>query len=131
MYLLDTDIVIYWLKGNTAIERRSLEAGIENLGISIISIAELYFGAFKSQQVLKNKRNVKIVASTIANVGFDKKSAEKFGEIKAMLSMNGVMLPDADIMIAAIAIANNRILVTNNLQHFKRIQDLQIENWLQ
>lgn len=53
-YLLDTDTLIYWLKGNKNIEEKALTIGLDQLGYSIISHAELYFGAYNSEQKDKN-----------------------------------------------------------------------------
>jgi len=56
-YLLDTDTLIFWLKGNQSIERKALEIGLEHLGYSIISKAELFYGAYNSQNVQRNLGN--------------------------------------------------------------------------
>ena len=65
-YLFDTDILIYWLKGNQVIERKAVAIGLENIGYSIISLAELYFGAYNSEQIdnvtSDSKRTTKINA---------------------------------------------------------------------
>ncbi len=63
-------------------------------------------------------------------IGFDSKSAYICGRIRAELEKRGTPLDLADLEIASIAIANNLILVTNNLRHFKRVPLLQYENWL-
>lgn len=129
-YLLDTDTIIYWLKGNERIEEKAVSVGLENIRFSIISKAELYFGAHNSKLIKKNIKNVQKVSATLAMVHFDDSAAENFGKIKADLSKSGNIIPDADIMIAAIARINDLILVTNNTLHFKRIPGLKIENWI-
>ncbi len=128
-YLLDTDTIIYWLKGNEKIEEKAVSVGLENIGFSIISKAELYFGAYNSEYIRKNIKNAHKVSETIATVHFDEIAAENFGKVKADLSKSGNIIPDADIMIASVALASNLILVTNNTNHFKRISRLKIENW--
>ena len=55
MYIIDTDICIYWLKGNRNIARRIENQGIENISVTIITACELYFGAYNSQ---KKDRNI-------------------------------------------------------------------------
>ena len=52
-----------------------------------------------------------------------------YGKIKAELESKGQTLDDADLLIASIALLNNATLVTNNSEHFKRINRLRIENW--
>lgn len=55
---------------------------------------------------------------------------KKAGEIYADLRKNGELINDADILIAATVLANDSVLVTNNTDHFKRVKNLKIENWL-
>ncbi len=61
----------------------------------------------------------------------DEDIERKAGEIYADLRKKGELISDADILIAAIVLANDSVLVTNNTDHFKRIKNLKIENWLQ
>ena len=53
-YILDTNICIYWLKGNENIEKNILSVGTDNISISFINLSELYYGAYKSQKVDEN-----------------------------------------------------------------------------
>lgn len=129
-YLLDTDTLIYWLKGNKAIEEKALTVGLEHLGYAIISHAELCFGAYNSAQKDKNLLAIQTVNKKLALVNFSVKSAQLFGMIKADLKQQGNIILDADIMIAAIALSNELVLVTNNEKHFARIPNLSIENWV-
>lgn len=129
-YLLDTDTLIYWLKGNNAIEQKALAIGLQRLSYSIISHAELCFGAYHSQQKEKNLKAIQVVNQKLALVNLNTDSAQLFGMIKADLRQQGNIILDADIMIAAIALSNKLTLVTNNEKHFIRIPDLIIENWV-
>jgi len=56
---------------------------------------------------------------------------EFYAKIKARLKSEGKILDDFDVLIAATAIVNNCMLVTNNTKHFKRINGLTIENWVE
>jgi tRNA(fMet)-specific endonuclease VapC len=129
-YLFDTDILIYWLKGNQAIEKKAVAIGLENIGYSIISLAELYFGAYNSEQIDKNLQAIKTVQQKLSLINFNDKLCTHFGMIKAQLKQQGNSIMDADILIGSIAQANKLILVTNNTKHFQRIPNLQLENWL-
>jgi tRNA(fMet)-specific endonuclease VapC len=129
-YLLDTDTLIFWLKGNKNIEEKALKIGLAQLGYSIISHAELYFGAYNSEQIAKNLNAIEIVKQKLTLINLNADSAQLFGKIKADLKQQGNIIMDADIMIASIAIANNLTLVTNNEKHFNRISQLKIENWI-
>lgn len=80
-YLLDTDTLIYWLKGNKSMEERALSIGLEQLGYSVISHAELYFDACNSAQKDKNLLAIQVVNKKLASVNFNAKSARLFGMI--------------------------------------------------
>jgi len=107
-----------------------LQIGLEQLSYSIISHAELYFGAYNSQQIEKNLNSIEIVKQKLTLTHFDANAAQLFGKTKAHLKQQGTIIMDADIMIASIAQSNNLTLVTNNVKHFKRINTLKIENWV-
>ncbi len=130
-YLLDTDTLIFWLKGNQHIENKACLFGLDNLRYSIISYAELYFGAYNSQHIERNLQTMEVVKQKLQLVEFNEKSAQIFGKIKANLKQQGNIILDADIMIASIALSHELILVTNNSKHFNRIPNLQLENWIE
>ena len=131
IYLLDTDTLIYWLKGYKKIEEKIISEGLENITTTIISKAELYFGAYNSKFQTENLNAIKTLSDKLWILDFNDKSALIFGKLKAELKSQGKILLDFDIMISSIAIAYNLILVTNNTKHYARIPDLRIENWIQ
>ncbi len=129
-YLLDTDILIFWTKGNNQrIINRIAEVGRTNIHCAAISQAELYFGAYNSTRVDHNLSLLNRLFLHLNVIDFDARAAAKFGEIKALLKRQGNIIMDADLMIAAIALSGNLVLVTNNSQHFNRVPALKIENW--
>lgn len=128
-YLLDTDIIIYWLNGEQQIETKAMAVGLEQIHTSTVSKAELYFGAYNSTYVEQNLQNIDRLSETITILPFDDKAARLFGQLKSQLKQAGQLILDADLMIAAIALANDLTLITNNVAHFARISNLTIENW--
>lgn len=129
-YLLDTDTIIYWMKGKPEVVEKVVHHRKQGLAASVITRAELYFGAYRSQHVERNIAAVDGLAKTIAFLGLSEQAQRLFGQIKARLYSNGTPLADSDTLIAATAIAEDRTLVTNNLNHFERVPDLRLENWL-
>ena len=116
MFLLDTDTIIYNLKGNEAI-KKNLQHHIDaTMKISVITLMELYYGAYKSDKLSSNLAKVRTIESTFEIIPNGKESAENFGMLK-------------DLTIASCALAHNLTLVTNNLKHFSRIEGLKIANW--
>lgn len=124
-YLLDTNILIDHIRGKREIEIDVLEKGC---AISIITLAELYYGAHKSNDP---KKTFTIVRKLLLDLGLqvrtpDEQTVFEFGKMKAELEVKGMRLEDFDLLIAATARAENLILVTKNLKHFKRITALKL-----
>lgn len=129
-HLLDTDICIYWLKGRPEVKERLQVVGLDRVAISVITVAELYFGAYNSARVDENLTRACTFAKQITVLPLDDAVLAAFGRLKAELRRQGQPLPDFDLLIAATALAQERILVTNNVRHYKRIPDVQLENWI-
>jgi len=97
--------------------------------ISFITLSELYYGAYKSVRQQENLNAVALLASNIQVIESTAEIAEVFGKIKAGLIKTGRIIDDADIFIAAAAVTNELILVTNNIKHFENIPGIGLENW--
>ena len=131
MYLLDTDIVIYSLKGHSTVKKHLERNRRGAIKISIATLMELYYGAYKSQKVASNLGKIKRIEDAIDIIPLGRDSAEIFAMLKAELEIAGTPLDDFDLILAACALSHDLILVTNNVKHFKRIQGLKLENWTQ
>ena len=130
MYLLDTDIIIYSLKGNPQVKRHLAKHVHDSLQISIITLMELFYGAYRSLEVESNLAKVRMIEHTLISIPVNKSVADTFGRLKAKLESIGNRLDDFDLIIAATALAENLTLVSNNERHFKRVPGLKIENWI-
>lgn len=128
-YLLDTDVCIYWMKGHRGIEKKILQHGIPEIGITIITACELFYGAYRSERKEQNLEGVKRVLRTLFLLHTSEEAAEIFGRLKASLRGVGRLLDDADLLIASIALAHRATLITHNTRHFARIKELAIEDW--
>ncbi len=130
-YLLDTDIIIYWLNDAIPNIRNKINSiANDEIYISSITVAELYFGAYYSSQVIKNIELLNEFTSELNILHLDTECGKIFGKIKADLKKEGKIINDSDLFIASIAISNKMRLVTNNDKHFKRIEELHVENWI-
>ena len=124
MYLLDTDTIIYSLKGHEAVQK-NLSTHIDDpMSLSVISLMELYYGAYKSQKVTSNLSKIRLLENTFEIIPTGTESAEIFGILKTDLERSGTPLDDFDLIIAACAMTYNLTLVTNNYRHFERIDGL-------
>lgn len=129
MYLLDTDTIIYSLKGNSEIKKNLLKHINDPLHVSVISMMELYYGAYKSEKRTSNLAKVKVLEKTLNIIPVGSETVEIFGMVKAHLETDGLPLDDFDLIIGACALSRNLVLVTNNTRHFQRIEGLKLENW--
>jgi tRNA(fMet)-specific endonuclease VapC len=114
-YLLDTDMFIYWMKDTPVVVSKVLSTGLDAVAGSVVSKAELFFGAFNSMRVEHNVGAVRKLAKIVSFLPLDDLAQEFFGKIKAELRRKGTTLEDSDILIAATALSTHRILVSNNL----------------
>ena len=128
MYLLDTDTVIAMLRGQYGIQQKVMSVGFDSCGISEITLAELYAGAFKSG-IDKDFGQAEFAASHFPIYGIGD-ILKTYARIRADLEQSGSRLDSMDLLIAAIALEHNLILVTGNVKHFSRISGLRIENWI-
>lgn len=128
IYLLDTCICIALLKKSPSVIQRLREVGTHNCKISDITLAELYFGAFKSGNE-KHFNDVSEISKLFKK--FPIQYMRKYGEIRWELERQGLRIGDMDMFIAATAIEEELILVTDNIKHFSRIPGLKVENWME
>jgi tRNA(fMet)-specific endonuclease VapC len=128
-YLLDTDICIYFLKQNKKIVEKLQDTPEKDLAISVITVAELQFGAFNSKQTQNNLKKVEAFQDIVQTIILTPEITAEYARIKAELRQKGLPVADFDILIGATALVNGLILVTNNTQHFARLPNLPLENW--
>jgi predicted nucleic acid-binding protein len=134
MYLFDTDIItnIFKKQPSPRLLRRLVELPQSRQHISTVTVSEIVYGACKSNRPefhLANLQNLLLPAVNV--LGFDSKAAYLCGRLRAELEKVGTPLALADLEIAAIALANDLVLVTGNIRHFDRIPGLTVENWLE
>jgi tRNA(fMet)-specific endonuclease VapC len=128
-YLIDTDIIIYSLKGDPRVHSWMEKNQNIHKSISMITFGELLYGARKSKYPEKNIATTNRIAELFPMIEVNKGIIEVFGMIKAKLEQEGTRIADMDLLIAATAIYMDLTLVTNNTSHFSRINDLTLENW--
>ena len=128
-YLLDTDTIIYYLKGRESVKQKIINAGLKELSISIITLFELYYGAYNSNNVQKNTKRIETLKNTITVLEIDDSLFHQFGKIKSVLKKSGQGIGDFDLIIGITSLSKSLILVTNNTKHFQRIDGINIENW--
>ena len=129
--LLDSDTLTAFLAGREPTTRHVREylAVMPCLTISVMNYFEVLRGLYHLGAKRKTERFQELAFSSEV-LPVDAEVAEIAARLYADLRRRGQPLPDADILIAATALANDCVLVTGNEKHFQRISDLEVENWL-
>ena len=127
IYLLDTNICVFLLRGNLEVIDRFKEAGIDNCCISEITIAELLFGAECSSDIKHNKKLVESFCSELKVLPIYE-AIETFAKEKTKLRKEGKLIDDFDLLIGATAKYYDLILISDNTKHFQRLK-VNLQNW--
>ena len=127
-YLLDTDVSINHLRGFARVTQRISEIGLANFCLSEITVAELKYGAAKSDRPEIHRLQVEAFCGDFEIMPIYP-ILDVFASEKARLEKLGLRLDDFDLLIGSTAIHYGIVLVTNNVKHFERMQHLTIENW--
>ena len=130
IYLLDTNIVSYWMRGDEKLISKIKNRKPSELSICTVTLAEIYYGIEKSPVKKKERRNkIERISSQLEIHAFDELAARKYAIIRSQLEKNGLVISERDLQIASIAMANKLIVVTHNVKEFKRIAKLSVEDW--
>jgi len=129
MILFDTDTCIGILRGYRSVLLKR-EAIDDEIAVSFMTAAELYYGALKSSNPGKNCSLAEQLLLTLRVINSDMEILKEFGKLKADLERSGNLLADADLFIAATCITKCNLLITGNLKHYNRIDGLKTANWL-
>jgi tRNA(fMet)-specific endonuclease VapC len=130
LYMLDTNIASAAVRGAAGVDQRLMALDLSSWCISAITHAELRFGVALKPDAQRLIRCVEAFLETATTVAWDEAAADAHGRLRARLRLQGTPIGDFDEMIAAHALALGATLVTDNTQHFERVDGLALENWL-
>jgi tRNA(fMet)-specific endonuclease VapC len=129
-HMLDTNICVYLLRGTRHAGTRWMERhDLEEVFISSITLAELLYGVWKSNDPARNQAAVVDFCSALEVASFNDRAAAMYGPIRAQLEQTGRPIGPLDMLIAAHALAIDATLVTNNEREFRRVANLRVETW--
>ncbi len=129
-YLLDTSTCIDYLRSPHSRVRERLRAiAPSEVALCTIVQAELYYGAWRSQNPTHNLNLLEAFFEPFLVLPFCSRAAQVYGAIRASLTASGQLIGPHDLLIAAIALANGVVLVTNNIREFARVPNLVCEDW--
>jgi tRNA(fMet)-specific endonuclease VapC len=128
-YLLDTNTVSYVIEGNRPrVRERLLGVAMAEVGISVITEAELLFGLARRPEATKLKTVVEEFLLRVEVLPWDSEAAQQYARIRATLEGGGEPMGNLDLMIAAQALALDLVLVSGDAV-FRRVKGLKVEDW--
>lgn len=134
-YLLDTNILIDFMEDVPAVVEHVLQVGTKQCCMSVISLHELYFGAYLAGEKNKifydkeiSKINKLLEYFTVLSL---ETTGGAYGRIKYALRKKGKPVDEFDMVIAGHAISEGLIIVTDNIKHFENMPDVKVENWME
>jgi tRNA(fMet)-specific endonuclease VapC len=128
IWLLDTNVLIHSVRGRPPAVRAHLQQqSPDDLAISSITVAELWYGAEKSANPAAKRAAWESVLAPFQVIAFDRGAAEHHARIRHVLRRTPI--GERDLLIASIALAHDLTLVTHNAREFSRVPRLRVEDW--
>lgn len=129
--MLDTNVCIDVIRKRSRVLVERMRAhSVDDIAVSVITLSELQHGVAKSSNQEKNRVAMLEFLVPFAVLPFDDVAARVYGEVRAGLEAQGTPIGPMDMLIAAHALSRHLTLVTNNMEEFRRIPRLSVENWL-
>jgi tRNA(fMet)-specific endonuclease VapC len=129
MYLLDSNILIYWLKGQGKVAQNLQIKSPQHIKVPAPALFELEYGTAKSQKPQLQRDFIDTVVLKLEILALDYPSAKAAGLLRSSLEGKGNLIGPYDLLIAGIALANNLTVITRNTREFARVPGLRVENW--
>lgn len=129
-FLLDTNTCVYAIKRRPNAIRRLQSLSPDDVVVSSITLAELWFGAAKSSEPQRTRASVDAFLRPFAVLPFEREAADAYAEIRFRLERAGRPIGERDLLIAAIARSRRLTVVTHNLDEFSRVPGLRVEDWV-
>ena len=130
MILLDTNICIYIINAKPpAVLARFRQYRMGDIGLCSVVAAELAFGVAQSEST-RNRQALQMFLAPLTIMPFDAAAVWIYGDLRADLERRGTPIGSLDTMIAAHALSQQALLVTNNTREFAKVPGLQLDNWV-
>ena len=129
MFLLDTNTLIYFFKGQGNVAERLFAVPPGDVAISSVSLYEIEVGIAKSEQPAKRRRQFDTFLAVVSVLPFDRSAARAAATVRVDLERRGFPIGPLDNLIAGVALAHRATLVTRNTREFSRVPNLAIMDW--
>lgn len=132
LYMFDTNICIYLIiKRSDALLNRMRVFRTGEIGVSVMTVAELQYGVSESASKERNQAALEAFLLPLDIAEFTVEAAVVYGQVRAGLERQGRPIGPLDTMIAAHALSLDVPLITNNTREFERVEGLRLEDWTQ
>lgn len=129
MYVLDTNTLIYYFKGQGRVAQNLANVSAQEISVPTIVLFELQVGIAKSTSPAKRTQQLQQLLSRVNLVPFDRATALAAAPIRAQLEQQGTPVGSLDVLITGTAVELQATLVTHNVREFSRIAGLAIADW--
>lgn len=130
IYLIDTNICIYLMNQKPSkVIQKFKNTKVGEIGISTITVSELNYGVAKSNLKKQNAQRLEEFLTPFEILPYDEAASKHYGMIRSELESQGKVIGPLDMLIAAHALSEDLVLITNNEKEFLRIKSLKVENW--
>lgn len=130
MYLLDTNICSYAIRGDGSVRGRIRALDRSKVGVSVITVAELRYGIARNPKT-RHREAIELLIKELPALDFTAEHARIYGDVRAALVAKGTPIGPLDTLLAAQALATSSTLVTNNIREYERVSGLRLENWIE
>ena len=125
-YLVDTDWAIDYMHGVSPLVSRLNRLLPDGVGLSVISLAELYDGVLGSRNPQSDEQALRRFLASVEALPLDESTCRVFAEERRRLRAAGALISDLDLLIGSTAIRHNLTLLTNNRRHFGLMANLSL-----
>lgn len=134
MIVFDTDVLSYVLRRQppTGLLRKIADIDPLEQATTSITLGELVYGAYRSKRpeyFMSRLRD--LLLPNLRVLAFDRNATEVYGEVRAVLEKSGRAIAEPDLRIASICLCQNASLATGNVRHYRRVPELNVEDWLE
>jgi tRNA(fMet)-specific endonuclease VapC len=129
MYVLDTNSLVFFFKGQGRVGERLLAERPADVALPAIVLYELEVGIIRSKAPARRRRQLDIFLDAARVIPFGPAEARAAAEIRGDLERSGEGIGPLDTLIAATALASRGTLVTHNTREFRRVPGLSVEDW--
>jgi tRNA(fMet)-specific endonuclease VapC len=129
MFALDTNTLIYFFKQEGQVAAHLQGVSASQVHIPALVLFELEYGILRSTRPDLQRRGIDAALRAYQVLPFDANAAKAAARVKHTLEVAGTPIGHSDQLIAGIALANNKTLITRNTREFERVPGLRVENW--